>query len=97
MRNVFVICYDICHPKRLRKVYRTMCGHGDPLQFSVFRCELSAIELQRLKDTLWPILNLEQDRVMIVNLGPTGGRGDDCIEFWGAALVEPAPRCATVV
>lgn len=97
MRNVLVISYDICDPKRLRKVYRTMCGHGDPLQYSVFRCDLSAIELQKLKDTLWPILNLEQDRVMTVNLGPVGGRGDDCVEFWGAALVEPTPRCATIV
>lgn len=97
MRSVFVISYDICEPKRWRKVYRAMCGHGDPLQYSVFRCELSAVELQKLKDTLWPILKLTEDRVMIVDLGPTGGRGDDCVEFWGTARVTPSPRCATIV
>jgi CRISPR-associated protein Cas2 len=97
MRNVWVISYDIAEPKRWRKIYRVMCGHGDPLQYSVFRCELSAIELHRLKESLWPILNSAEDRMMIVDLGPAGGRGDECIEFWGAPLVEPPERGATIV
>lgn len=83
MRNVFVVAYDICDPRRWRKVYRLMCGVGDSLQYSVFRCELTAVELQQLKSELWPLLNLGQDRVMLLDLGPAGGRGDQCVEFWG--------------
>ena len=97
MRSVHIISYDIADSKRLRKVYKTMRGHGDPLQYSVFRCELSDTELQKLKDTLWPILNLSEDRVMIVDLGPAAGRGDECVEFWGNSRVEPPDRSATVV
>lgn len=97
MRSVFVIAYDIAKPKRWRKVYKAMCGHGEPLQYSVFRCELSAVELQQLKTIMWPILNLDEDRVMIVDLGPAGGRGDECVEFWGAPIVEPADRSATII
>lgn len=97
MRNVLIIAYDICDPKRLRLVYRAMCGVGDPLQYSVFRCELSPAELQRLKGTLWEILNLSQDRVMIVDLGPAGGRGDECLEFWGDPRTQPRDREATIV
>lgn len=97
MRNVLIIAYDICDPKRLRLVYRTMCGVGDPLQYSVFRCELSQQELQRLKGQLWGILNLSQDRVMIVDLGPAGGRGDECVEFWGEPRVQAPDRTATIV
>ena len=97
MRNVHLIAYDICDPKRYRQVYKAMCGHGDPLQYSVFRCELSELELQKLKEKLWPILNLAEDRVMIVDLGPAEGRGDECVEFWGAPRVEPTVRTATIV
>lgn len=97
MRNVYLIAYDIMDPKRYRRIYRVMCGHGDPLQYSVFRCELSDVELQKLKDLLWPLLNLGQDRVMIVHLGPVAGRGDQCFEFWGTPKVTPADRAATIV
>lgn len=97
MRSVHIISYDIADAKRLRRVYKTMRGHGDPLQYSVFRCELSETELQKLKEVLWPILNLAEDRVMIVDLGPAAGRGDECVEFWGNPRVEPPDRSATVV
>lgn len=97
MRNVYLIAYDIMDPKRYRRIYRVMCGHGDPLQYSVFRCELSEVELQKLKDLLWPLLNLGKDRVMIVDLGPVEGRGDECFEFWGNPKVTPADRAATII
>lgn len=97
MRSVYIIAYDIACPKRYRKIYKSMCGHGDSLQYSIFRCELTDMELQSLKDQLWPVLNLREDRVMIVNLGPIEGRGDECIEFWGDPRTTPASRTATIV
>ncbi len=63
-----------------------MCGYGDALQYSVFRAELNDIELHSLKESLWPLLNHDEDRIMIVDLGPIEGRGDNCIEFWGAVV-----------
>ena len=39
MRTSYLICYDICDDKRLRKVFQTMRGFGDHLQFSVFECQ----------------------------------------------------------
>lgn len=50
MRNVYLVCYDVADDKRLRKTYKKMCGFGDPLQYSVFRCELSAVEKQLLRE-----------------------------------------------
>lgn len=97
MRYVYLIAYDIMCTKRYRRVYKAMCGHGEPLQYSVFRCELTDMELQQLKDILWPVLNLDEDRVMIVDLGPTEGRGDNCLEFWGEPRVTQSPRTATII
>lgn len=97
MRNVYLITYDISCEKRYRRLYKAMCGHGEALQYSVFRCELTDMELQGLKDTLWPLLNLHADRVMIVDLGPIGGRGDQCIEFWGNPLNVIPDRSASIL
>ena len=97
MRNVFLVCYDVADDKRLRQTYKKMCGYGVPLQYSVFRCELSATEKQLMKEALWAIMNLEHDRIMLVNLGPSGTRGKNCVEFWGQPRVEVSGRAAVVV
>ncbi len=97
MRGVYLVCYDVADPKRLRKVHKTMKGFGDPVQLSVFRCELTREELQQLQESLWPSLNLGADRVMIVSPGPIDGRGEECIEFWGTPLTLVGERAATIV
>lgn len=83
MKHVYLICYDVSCPKRLRKVYRTLQGAGDALQYSVFRCELSRKERHRLIESLWEILNLSQDRLLVANLGIAESRGQDCLQYWG--------------
>ena len=97
MRNVYLVCYDVADDKRLRKTYKKMQGFGESMQYSIFRCELSPVERQLLKESLWAILNWEQDRVMLVNLGPVGARGDECVEFWGTPRVEIPSRTAVIV
>lgn len=67
------------------------------MQYSVFRCELSPLQLHALKEKLWAILNLNEDRVMVVNLGPAGARGDDCVEFWGTSQLQLPARTAIIV
>lgn len=97
MRNVYLVCYDVADAKRLRLTRKTMIGFGDPVQYSVFRCDLSPIERQKLKECLWEILNWEYDRIMLVDLGPVGSRGDDCIEFWGDPIVSLPERKAVII
>ncbi len=97
MRNIYLVCYDVADDKRLRRAYQTMKGYGDSLQYSVFRCELSPSQRQRMKEDLWDLLNFAQDRVMIVDLGPAGARGDACMEFWGEPRTTPRERTAVVI
>jgi len=96
MRNIYLVCYDIADEKRLRKVFKKMSGFGDPLQYSVFRCELSPTEKQLLKEALWAVLNLQEDRVMLVNLGPVSTRYDRT-EFWGRPRTEPHSRAPVII
>jgi len=97
MRSVYLVCYDVADDKRLRQTHKKMCGFGDPMQYSVFRCELSPTEKQLMRESLWEILNWEHDRVMVVNLGPARKRGDQCVEFCGEPRTPLADRAAVIV
>lgn len=89
MRNVFLVCYDVCDSKRLRQVHKVMKGAGHSMQYSVFRCELSAEERQDLMAVLWEIINPGVDRVLFANLGPANSRGRECLEYWGDPREQP--------
>ena len=63
-------------PRRLARTYRLMQGYGDPVQYSVFLCELSGVELVYMRRDLTDLLNMGEDRVMVADTGPVenGGR-----------------------
>lgn len=86
MRTVFVVTYDISDPKRLRRVFDIMKGFGVHLQLSVFRCELSASEMVRLRTKLRGDMNEHEDQVLFVELGPPDGRGGSAISSLGRPL-----------
>ncbi len=71
--NTFMVCYDICDPKRLRKVHRVMKGYGIPIQYSIFKCTLSPTNYQRMITRVEKEMDLCEDSVMIVDLGPDDG------------------------
>ncbi|ACY17342.1 CRISPR-associated endonuclease Cas2 [Haliangium ochraceum] len=72
-RTTFIVCYDICDARRLRLVYKVMRGYGQHLQYSVFRCDLSASERVKLATELEDIVHHGDDQVMFVPLGPPEG------------------------
>jgi CRISPR-associated protein Cas2 len=96
MRQTYIVSYDVCDPKRLRKVFKTLRGWGDHLQLSVFRCELSHRELVELRSLLAAIINHAEDQVMFVDVGPVEGRGSTSIAAIGKAYMQPE-RLAVVV
>lgn len=75
VRNRYLVCYDVSDPERCQKTYKMMQGYGDHVQYSVFMCELNAIELTYLKRDLTDMLNLNEDRALIVDAGPIDGQG----------------------
>jgi len=96
MRHTYVVTYDICDPKRLRKVYKLMLGWGDHLQLSVFQCELSHRELVELRIQLDRVIKPSEDQVLFANLGAIEGRGSEAISSLGRPYVDPE-RVAIVV
>jgi CRISPR-associated protein Cas2 len=96
MRNRYLVSYDISDDKRLRRVFKTMRGYGDHLQYSVFRCDLSRQELATLRAILDGIIHHAEDQVLFADLGPVDGRGAHCMEAIGRAFTCPE-RHAVVV
>lgn len=96
MRTAYIVTYDICEPKRLRRVYRVLRGYGDHLQLSVFRCELTAMELVELRARLHEAIHHREDQVLFVLIGPVDGRGSTSISAVGRRY-EPPLRGAIVV
>jgi CRISPR-associated protein Cas2 len=83
MRRTYIVCYDICDPKRLRRVYKTMCGYGDHLQLSVFRCDLTDMALVQMKGDLSEEIHHDEDQVLIIYLGPVDSPFNDRISSLG--------------
>ena len=83
MRNTYLVCYDICDDKRLRKVCKTMRDFGDHLQYSIFECQFTPIDLAKCRHTLSEIIKHNEDQVLFVDLGPTEGRGERVITALG--------------
>ena len=96
MRHLVLVCYDIRDPKRLRHVHIRMKGFGEPLQFSVFLCDLDERGMLLLRATLEEEMNLEQDRAIIVNLGPVDGTAKERLSFLGEAVPLPAHQARIV-
>lgn len=66
----YLVAYDICEPKRLRKVAQTCEDFGFRRQYSVFLCRLTAHDLVRLKSRLYDIIDLKEDQVLFIPLCP---------------------------
>ena len=66
-----MVTYDICESRRLRKIFKTMQGFGEHLQLSVFQCDLTAIDRIELQAALEDIIDKDEDKVLIIDLGPT--------------------------
>lgn len=82
-RHRFVVCYDVREPKRLRRTHETMLGYGDPLQYSVFVCDLSQAERLLMEEGLRKVVTLPEDWVHIIDLGPARGRALKSIHSLG--------------
>ena len=66
--DTYLVAYDICDPKRLRKVAKTCEDFGFRRQYSVFVCRLTAVDLVRLKGRLYDVINLQEDQVLFIPL-----------------------------
>ena len=69
-RKLFLVCYDICSPKRLYRVHKYLLGYRVGGQKSFFECWLTPTELREVRRTLETMLDTTEDRAHIFQLDP---------------------------
>lgn len=77
-RSMYLICYDISCPRRLRRVHRLLAGFRVAGQKSVFECLLTRGELRGVVEQLRELIDPDEDRVHLLALDPRLPR-----EGWG--------------
>lgn len=60
-----VVCYDIPDTKRRTRLHKTLKGFGQPAQYSVFECDLSARQVQRLIKAIRGVIETGTDNVRV--------------------------------
>lgn len=95
-RHRLLVAYDIRDPARLRRTHATMLGYGDPLQYSVFLCDLSPAEQALMELALLRVIRVSIDSVLIVDLGPAGGVAINRIRSLGSASLPSRERFRVV-
>lgn len=86
----YIVCYDISHPKRLRKVGQTCESFGVRLQYSVFECLLDGLQLQKMKIALQKIVHHEEDQILFISLGLASSNQAVKIEYLGQSYTARA-------
>ncbi len=79
----YLVSYDICDPKRLRRVARALEGFGVRLQYSVFECPLDDMRMAMLKAAVHPLLKHDEDQVLFVSLGQSANDASLIIDAMG--------------
>ena len=97
IRTRYLVAYDIRDSRRLRDVHKGCKMFGEPLQYSVFICDLDQGEKVSMEITLGEALNHREDSVVIVNLGEPAGRGKECFEFLGVRAHSMLPKSGPVI
>jgi CRISPR-associated protein Cas2 len=69
-RNLYLVSYDICHPRRLARALKTVRAYATGGQKSVHECWLEPGELAVLKRDLEAVINTGEDSVLFVRLDP---------------------------
>ena len=82
MRRFVLVSYDIADDKRLRQVFRLLRGYGDRLQYSVFLCQLTEKDVVVLSERIKDIIHHKEDQVILIGLGPVGGKSDAVPAHW---------------
>lgn len=89
MRNRYIVTYDISEDDRRNRVFALLRGRGDHLQYSVFRCDLSAAERISMIADLHPLIDHACDQILLFDLGPLDGRATSCVDSVGRRYLPP--------
>ncbi len=67
-RHLYLVAYDVRHPKRLRKTHRVLKDFACGGQKSAFECYLTPAEREELACRVEQCLDKDEDALLIIRL-----------------------------
>ena len=68
-RRIYLCTYDVAEDKRRTKLFELLKDHGEHVQFSVFLCSLTGMEVKRLGATATEIIHQGEDQLLVIDIG----------------------------
>jgi CRISPR-associated protein Cas2 len=65
---IYLVCYDICEPKRLKRVAKTLERFGIRIQYSFFQVDAPNEVVVKMKNEVLEIIDKSEDRFFIYPL-----------------------------
>ena len=81
-----ILVYDIPDDKRRTRLRKTLLRFGTPVQYSVFECDLSQRQLERMAKAVHAIIKKHEDNVRYYQLCRSCAKGTEV--FGGTPLTE---------
>lgn len=69
-RTLYLVAYDIAHPRRLVRALAVVRAYATGGQKSVHECWLAPEELASLRQELAAVIDPDEDKVLFVRLDP---------------------------
>lgn len=88
-RRVYLCSYDVSEDKRRNKLFDLLSDHGDHVQFSVFLCSLTKVEMKQLAAAAAKIIHREEDQLLVLDTGPEAGDWVDGLTCVGKRWLPP--------
>ena len=81
-----VVVYDISDNKRRERLRKTLLRFGNPVQYSVFECELSARQIEKMAKAICSVMSKTEDTVRYYQICKTCVRSVE--SFGGKPLTQ---------
>lgn len=88
-RKLFLVAYDVRHPKRLRRALEVLKDYASGGQKSAFECYLTSPERKELLNRVEQIIDTTEDALLVIRLA-----GRDAVSTLGIG-VKPADELYT--
>lgn len=69
----FVVAYDVADDARRTRMSHLLERFGDRVQYSVFVVDIGAARLARMKAEVVALMKLDEDSIVLCDLGPADG------------------------
>ena len=69
-RRIYLCTYDVSEDKRRTKLFELLKDHGEHVQYSVFLCSLTFMEVKHLSASATEIIHQNEDQLLVIDIGP---------------------------